>query len=527
VQASFSFLILSLFFLPILWHTPRRMTLTPEFVSNFSLAVGLGLAIAVLLWLLRRYALVRRIRLSALLTVLLLSVYASVQSAGWFAPDSFSLKLLLSVTVLLAANTLLQIFDWVAWDYVMGQRRHIAVPRLVADIFNLVVLAAVAAGLLRFVFGVADLSGLLFTSTVLSAVVGLALQDTLGNVITGVALQLEQPFSVSDWVKLSDQEGQITQMNWRSITLRTRDNHNVFIPNANVAKQLIINFSRPTPLQRMHAFVSVAYSHPPEHVKAVLVHGVAEAQGVCAAPAPQVIVSQYGEFAVHYDIRYWITDFARALDIHDAVMTRVWYALQRANLSIPFPVRDVTVKMLGDDHEARTLAGRQREVMSALRPLPIFAPLNDAQVAQLAGTATRQRFATGERLVRQGEAGDSLFVITKGRVRVEKQLDDGQTLTLAHLEPDEFIGEMSLLTGEPRSASVVAETETEVVVVSKAGLSPVIAADGRIAEAFSLALMTRARNVADVVAKTGPLAAKPDRADSDLLARIRRFFGVG
>ncbi|MGQ0603815.1 MAG: hypothetical protein ACT4QE_19210, partial [Anaerolineales bacterium] len=146
------------------------MTLTPEFLSNLSLAIGLGLAVAFILWLFRRYPIVRRVRLSALLTVFLLGVYLSAQGAGWLAPDSFSLKILLSLTILLAANTFLQIFDWVAWDYVMGQRRHIAVPRLVADIFNLLVLAAVAAGLLRFVFDIADLSGLLFTSTVLSAV---------------------------------------------------------------------------------------------------------------------------------------------------------------------------------------------------------------------------------------------------------------------------------------------------------------------------------------------------------------------
>jgi small-conductance mechanosensitive channel len=503
------------------------MALTPEFWSNLTASIGLGLAGALVLWLFRRNKLAQRVRVSALLTMLGLGAYLTVRGAGWLAADSLSLRVLLSLSILLGANTLLQLFDWVAWDYVMAQRRHIAVPRLLVDIFNFVMLLAVALGLLRGVFGVQDLSGLLFTSTVLSAVIGLALQDTLGNVITGLALQLEQPFTVGDWVRVSDEEGQVTQMSWRAVTLRTRDNHNIFIPNGNVAKQHIINYSRPVPLQRMHAAVGVAYAHPPEQVKAVLTGAMTEARGVCAEPAPQAVVAGYGDFAVQYDLRYWITDYTRAIEIHDEVMTRVWYALKRAHMTIPFPQRDVAVKMLSDDHEARAHARQRAEVARALRPLPILAPLSDAQIEQLAETAARQRYATGERLVRQGDDGDSLFVITHGRVRIERQLEDGQTLTLDHLEHDQFFGEMSLLTGEPRSASVIAEAETEVVVVSKAGMSPVIAADGRIAEAFSLALMKRTRNVEAAVAKTGPLPAKTDRADSDLLARIRRFFGVG
>jgi small-conductance mechanosensitive channel len=503
------------------------MPLTPAFWSNLILAIGLGLAVALLLWLFRRAKLIQRVRVSALLTALALGAYLVLTSLNFFSSESLTLRIVFSLSVLLAANTLLQIFDWVAWDYVMGVRRHIAVPRLLIDLFNLVVLLGVAFVLLRFVFGVVDLSGLLFTSTVLSAVIGLALQDTLGNIITGLALQLERPFTVGDWVKVNDLEGEIIQMSWRTVTLRTRDDNNIFLPNGNVAKDYIVNYSRPTPLQRMHALVGVAYAHPPALVKPVLAEAMRGAPGVSAEPPPQVVIKEYGDFAVQYDLLYWITDFANALTIHDEVMTRVWYALRRAHFAIPFPARDVTVRMLSDDHEDRAQAQQQRAVFATLRPLSIFAPLNDAQVEQLAGTVTRQRYTTGEYLVRQGEAGDSLFVIAAGQVRIERLLEDGQVIHLDTLNHDEFFGEMSLLTGEPRSASVIAQTDTEVMVVSKAGLSPVIGADGRIAEAFSLALMKRTRRVEEAVAKTGPLNKKPDGQAGDILARIRRFFGVG
>ncbi|MBM4421799.1 MAG: mechanosensitive ion channel [Chloroflexi bacterium] len=125
------------------------------------------------------------------------------------------------------------------WDYLLVQRRHVVVPRLLVDLFNVIVMFAAALAVLNIVFGV-QLGAFLVTSTVVSAVIGLALQDMLGNVVAGLALQIERPFSVGDWVMVSDQEGQVTQMNWRTLTVRTRNNHHVIVPNSRIAKQEII-----------------------------------------------------------------------------------------------------------------------------------------------------------------------------------------------------------------------------------------------------------------------------------------------
>lgn len=499
---------------------------TPDFWNNLLLALSLGLSVALVLWLFRKRTVVRRMRLSALTAAGLGGLWLMLAGLGvGVAPWAF--QIVGALTLLFAANTALEGLNWLVWEYALGQRRGVMVPRLIVDVFSFVVLAGVALLILNYVFQ-ANLTGLLVTSTVVSAVIGLALQDTLGNVISGLALQMEHPFTVGDWVRVSDQDGQVTQMSWRSVTLRTFDNHNVFIPNGNIAKALVINYSRPAPLQRMHASIHVAYGQPPGLVKQVLERAAAEAEGVVADPAPQAVLRSFDDSAVHYDLLYWITDYARLLPIHNNVLTCVWYALDRMHVAFPYPVRDVTMKMLSDDHEARVLAQRLAQVVAALRPLTVLAPLTDSQIKQLAQTAARQRFTTGERLVRQGEAGDSLFVITTGRVRVEKRLEDGAVIVLDRLGPDQFFGEMSLLTGERRSATVIAETETEVVLVNHDGLAPVIAADARMAEALSEALAARTRNLGErVAAATAPLAER--RADgqaSALLARIRQFFGV-
>ncbi len=499
---------------------------TQEFWLHVAESVGLGLGLALLLWLLRNYAPARRVRVSLFLSVLLLGVYWVLLGAG-LAADMLAVKIVLAASVMLGANAALQLVDILLWDYLLGRRRHIDVPRLVVDIFNFIALAAVALALLNGLFNV-NLNALLVTSTVLSAVIGLALQDLLTSIVAGLALQFEQPVRVGDWVVVSGQEGRVIQMNWRTLTLRTRDNHHVIVPNSNVAKQDITNYSRPTPLQRQHVRVGLAYQHPPGEAQAVLARAVAGSEGVCANPAPEIVLADYGDFAIQYDLRYWINDYTQAEQIRAAVLARLWYELRRAGLTIPYPIREITTRALPEDHEARRLEQQRREVFAELRQVSLFAPFSDEQIETMVRGASLQRYAAGELLVRQGEVGDSLFVIKAGQVRIDKRGEDGQVVTVARLGPDEFFGEMSLLTGEPRSASVIALTETEAIEVDQPDLATVIQTDTRLLEALSNALETRIRNsIEKMSVGTGPLAEK--RAPiprGAFLLKIQQFFGV-
>jgi len=317
------------------------------------------------------------------------------------------------------------------------------------------------------------------------------------------------------------------QMNWRTLTVRTRNNHNVIVPNSNIAKQEIVNYSRPTPLQLIHATVSMAYRHPPGVVKESIARTVAEADGVLREPPPEILVKEFGDYAIHYDVRFWIADYAHLPQITDAVMSRIWYGLRRDDLTIPFPVRDVIVHTLPEDHEARLQEKLRREVFAELRSLTVFKPLSDLQIEQLAQSAAIHRYAAGEALVRQGDKAESMYTITSGRVRVDVRSESGQVTTVATLGTDDFFGEMSLLTGEPRSASVIAQTETEVVVVHKADFAAVLSADTGIVEALSTALEERMKSTAQQVSVGSGMASVSQASHSAaLINRIRGFFGI-
>lgn len=481
---------------------------------------------ALLAGVMRRFGSLRRLRLWAVLTGLTAGGWLAVRGSGlpWELPAR---QLLSALALFTGTAALLRLFDLVFWDWFLARRRHVSVPRLAVDLFKLLAMAGVAVAILKYDYGM-ELSGLLVTSTVVSAVIGLAIQDMLANVAAGLGVQIEKPFSVGDWLLIGSHEGVVTQLNWRTLTLLTRDRHEILVPNSTVAKTEVINYSRPTTLQRAHSTVGVAYRHPPGVVKAALARAAQSCPEVVADPPVEILVRSFGDSAINYDVRFFIRDFGRLLQITDDVNSRIWYELNRCNLVIAFPQRDVTVRTASDEQEKQAAEDRRREIFAVLRPLPVFAALSDEQISTLVGGAAMQAYTTGEVLVREGDHGSSLFVIRSGRVRIDKSLEGGTSTTMARMGSGDFFGEMSLLTGEPRTASIIAEDETEVVVVSKEAFAPVLTADTGILVGLSAALESRARNLAERLADLPAAAgqARTAQASAPLLRRIGRFFGL-
>ncbi|MEO8084727.1 MAG: mechanosensitive ion channel family protein, partial [Ardenticatenales bacterium] len=412
--------------------------------------------------------------------------------------DSPERSLSKAVLVFAACNAALQVADLVIWDLVVGRGvvRGLRVSRLIMHVLG--GLALLGAVLLALYNQFPDqASGILVTSTVVSAVLALALQDVLGNVIGGLALEFEAPFHIGDWVRINDFEGEVTGRNWRTTAVRTREHHIVYLTNSGVAKSDVVNLYRPDRIEATDLFVGVAYPHPPGAVKAVLHAAVTATPGVLATPETNIYVHEYADFAVVYRIRTWYDDHWALPRIRDGAMTRIWYHLRRNGMGIPFPIRDVRLTTVPEDAAAQRGAAERDSVTTTLRPLALFAELSSENIARLAAASRRVTFTRGERLVEQGDAGDSLFVIEEGRVRVEVGLrpggdDDGSSaaeeaafagapVTVAERGPGEYFGELSVLTGEPRSATIVAEAETTVIEVDRAAFASLLRTDPHVA----------------------------------------------
>lgn len=504
--------------------------------TGLVLAPGLGLALTALLWRLRRGRQGRRTIYAIWLAVLAVVAALLVQRLAlplMLRPPAepratLSWKLAEAVWRMLAFHAGLQMVDLLIWEGILVRLSDRPVPRLLINVFNVLALlvAALAIAHSPTVFNL-PLNTLLVSSTVVSAVVGLALQDVLRSMVAGIVLQIESPMSLGDWVSVGGHEGRVMQMNWRTVTLRTRENRHVVLTNGKVSAEDIINFSQPMSLQGVDCFIGVAYPHPPEQVKAVLEAALVDAPGLRQVPPPRIFTVSYDDFAITYRIRFWIADYGALREVQDAVMTRVWYALKRAGMTIPFPIRDVNLRAVPEDAAEREAEARRARVLRTLRPLPFLAPLDDAQLAQVAAGARLQHFAASECLMREGEAGDSLFVLCAGEAEVQVTGTDGKPVTVAVRRAGDFLGEMSLLTGAPRSATVRCSSEVEAAIVDKAAFRNILLADPRIAERLSENLAAREMEQADRVAEAGARLQVQRRVRDEILGRIRSFFAMG
>lgn len=403
-----------------------------------------------------------------------------------------------------------------------AQRMSRPLPKIFRDILQGLVYFAVLFATLQSA-GV-EPGQLLTTSALLTAVIGLSLQDTLGNMFSGLAIQAERPFDKNDWIRYGASEheqGRILEMNWRAVKVLTVDHVEVTVPNAVLAKAPLFNFSRPSNAARRSVEVELSYDLPPGHAKDLVLAAVAGAPGVLASPPPAVVVSGYGECGIIYSARYFVDSFMQMEAVAGAVRERIWYATHRAGQSLPFPQRHIhTQEAVVEVSTDKLIAKRQH----ILREVPIFGELPDAAILELARHSKEMLFAAGECIIEQGSQGSELFVILEGQVQVRLERKKKGPATLATLGPGEFFGEMSLLTGEERKASVIAVRASTLISVKKEALQPLLKATPKLAELLSLAVHKRNEALGRRQMSDTGIHAEPSRESNLLLERIRDFF---
>ncbi len=371
-----------------------------------------------------------------------------------------------------------------------------------------------------------DLTPFLATSAVVGAVVGLALQETLGNLFAGIALHTEAPFRVGDWVRLDDREGKVEQVSWRAMRLRTFHGDTLTIPNNEVARHSLVNFSAPAEPHSRLVTIGVNYQTPPSKVLSVLGHLLDQIPEVARDPSPVLRISGYHDFSIAYEIRYFLHDYEDYRAIEGEIHRLIWYHFRRHGIEIPFPIRNVYLHN-ADGAESPIEASGSR-LLRALRGIDLFRPLSDDEL-RFAGSHFRAlHYAAGEKLIREGEPGDSFCVVDHGEVEVSKELS-GRRRTLARLMEGQFFGEMALLTGELRSASVTAVTDVDVFTIDKAGFHDVLVKNPAIAVDISTILAERQEALSqasgDVTAKLSSAPAGGELRQH-ILDRIRSYFGI-
>jgi len=477
-------------------------------VGHLIISVGLLAGSLAFTLVVRNRAIRRRLLFSAAAaaTAALVHLLATFGVEGWLQwPEGWRVERLFGLLAFGNAAVALVFNPW----YKDGESDR--APAIVQD--SLVIVVAIVGGVLLFhVSSFNFLTG----SAIVAAVVGFALQETLGNAFAGIAIQIERPFRVGDRVAIGEHTGVVTEVTWRSTNVRSLAGNVTTVPNSMVAREVIINYSEPSSPTRLEVEVGAAYGTPPNVVREALLSAMRGANHVLESPAADVMLAEFSASAITYRARFWVGDFAIREHAKDAVRTRIYYEFKRRGIEIPWPIQ---VEYHRHDVPADSPARRDAFVR-AIAGVPVFAPLPPDAHRALASEARELLFAGGETIVHEGQGGGSMFLVLAGRVAITTA---GSTQPVAVTSAGGYFGEISLLTGEPRTATVVAMGDCTVLEIGAGAFRAYVQRQPDVIDDLAAAASARRRELTDARAAGG---GPPAAAIASLRERMSAFFGL-
>jgi len=407
---------------------------------------------------------------------------------------------------------------------------HFEPPRILRDLTKAAVYIAITFYLL-FTHNV-DLTGIVATSAVVTAVVGFSLQDVLGNVMGGIALNIDRSVRVGDWVSFSGMTGIVRQIGWRHTAIESREGDMHIIPNSQLMKNAVTLLgarSEGSRQQRRTIEFQVDLRFAPSSVIAAATEALLRQpiQGASPEPPPHVIMTGMRDGVGLYAARYWLIELERDLPVDSAVRTRVIAGLERAQLPIGIP-RSETQLARDRDENSRALSRLRKRALDAISRVDIFSGLTPEEKTALASRLRFVPFSPGEAILVQGESGEYLVILARGSAEVTVSVEGGAASKIATLDAPDFCGEFGMLTGERRQANVVAATEVDAWTLSKDDFQEILAQRPSISEEVSTVLAERVvalraarENLSDQARVT-----MVENQNRSIRERIERFFGL-
>lgn len=413
-------------------------------------------------------------------------------------------------------------------------RMRVHISGILADI--LVIIGYVAWGFLRLNLAGMEFSHLFATSAVLTAVVAISMQDTLGNLLGGLALQMDNSLEIGDWIQMDDLGGRVSDIQWRYTAIVTRSGERVVIPNSHLMKNrysVLCNKRQAVPQQRRSISFNIDLSVPPARVSAAILQDIQTARipNLSLEPQPQCLLLDFGPGFARYALRYWLVDPGPDEATDSDVRHHVLAALQREGIRLAVSDQTIHLVQEGEAHREEVRARELNRRLQAISQIDLFSRLSEAEQLELARRLVNAPFARGDIVTRQGAIAHWLYIIVSGEAEAWWQPPDGgQQRLLEKRGPGSLFGELGLMTGAPRRATVIATSDMEAYRLDKAGFEHIIRARPELAEGISAILERRLSHFQAL--ETGYAEDKPGHSASQgsevaaLGKKIREFFGL-
>jgi small-conductance mechanosensitive channel len=451
----------------------------------------------------------------------LLTVFGEIFTKDLFrvGGNEFSLNRLAQLLLLSAIAYFIsrQVNEWIKRRLLGRLKFHIGTREAIASVMGYL-LSALSFLIVLESAGI-DLSSLTVVAGVLGIGIGFGLQNLASNFISGITLLFEQPIKVGDYIQVDDLFGTVEKISIRSTIVRSRDGVFVIVPNIRFVETNIINWSYQDPKCRLHIPVGIAYGTDPAGVTEALLTAARKEPDVLSDPPPKVWFQAFGDSALDFELLVWIDEPQNSDPIKSALNFRIECELRQRGIEIPFPQRDLHIRNLDSlktlfKHQIPTVPSPETlspsdhpppqlekaipkspnnwTLRDLLRRMPYFETCSDMELLHLIEYGYRQLFP-GDRLIcRENDPGDSFYIILSGSVEVFSQRLQKY---IASLHAGEFFGEISLLMGIPRSASVRTLEDTILFVIDRNDLQRLLVTHRNLADRIAEKLSERQQSL--------------------------------
>ncbi len=322
-----------------------------------------------------------------------------------------------------------------------------------------------------------NLGSLLVVAGGLGVGIGFGLQEVTRNFISGLTLLIERKLKVGDFIEFDGMSGYVKEVSLRSTLIRTREGGDVVVPNSKLVENKVLNWSYDSYHARIQIPVGVAYNSDTVLVTETLLNAAYMEPAVLHEPPPKVMFKDFGDNALNFELWVWVNRIDREPFIRSSLNFIIEYNLRQNQITVPFPQRDLWIRngedlnLLGrrkfqqNGHSPEIIADpvavatshKPLSLKDLLRQVTYFQNFTDLELRQLIEIGHRKRLYPSQVLFKEGDPGDAFYIVLSGSVEVFVEKINKH---LTNLGAGKFFGELSLMLGIPRTASVRALEET-------------------------------------------------------------------
>ncbi len=405
------------------------------------------------------------------------------------------------LTFIIVKTSLKLIVDMFFYRYVEGSKIYY-------DIFKGIIFF-IAIILLLKENGV-SINSLFTTSAILTAIIGLALQNTLSDIVAGLILNSEDTIQKGDWIEYDNRVGVVKDFSWRYTKILTLENEFLIIPNKNLTSNDLKMYESDNIKNFFYLNFGVSYDNMPNKVIEVVSKVINNIDEILEY---KIFFKGYGDSSIDFEIAFKVKIITNIRRVKSDMLTVIFYALKRNNIEIPYPKRDVYIKKT----QVESLEHKHKEIGEFLKTIGILTPLTDSELDVIIKNIKIFEFAKGEYILKQNQVSAQLFYIYKGEVDV---IVNGNNI--ATLKEKMFFGEISLMTGEKTTADIKAKTDTTLYIIDAKTFHEIFRNNEKLIDSISSILMKR-KEMLDSNLKNKSFKEKKIEEEK-LTNKIRHFF---